>query len=71
MEAIRGFVTALVKRLNGFLGKVGMEILAEGQSEPHVLQKYLERYQKKRRAFAVEAIERAQESGEFRKDIDP
>ena len=30
-------LTRLVKRLNGFLGKVGMEILAEGQSDPGVL----------------------------------
>jgi AcrR family transcriptional regulator len=70
-EALRGLVTALVQRFNGFPGKVAAEILAEGQSEPGVLQEYRERYLHKRRAFAAEVIERAQASGEFRKDIDP
>jgi AcrR family transcriptional regulator len=70
-EAIRGLVTELVRRFNGFLGKVAVEILAEGQSEPGVLQEYRDRYLSKRRACASEVIERAQASGEFRKDIDP
>jgi AcrR family transcriptional regulator len=70
-EAIRGLVTALVRRFNDFPGKVAAEILAEGQSEPGVLQEYRERYLCKRRACAAEVIERAQASGEFRKDIDP
>ena len=70
-KAIRGLVTELVRRFNGFPGKVAVEILAEGQSEPGVLQEYRARYLSKRRAFAAEVIERAQASGEFRKDIDP
>ena len=69
--ALRGLVTRLVKMVNGFLGKVAIEILAEGQSDPAVLHEYRERYQHKRRAFAAEVIERAQASGEFRRDIDP
>jgi AcrR family transcriptional regulator len=69
-EAIRGAVTKLVRRFNGFPGKVAMEILAEGQSDPGVLQEYWDRYLSKRRAVATEVIERAQASGEFRKDID-
>ncbi len=70
-EDIRGPVTELVRRFNGFPGKVAMEILAEGQSDPGVLQEYWDRYLSKRRAIATEVIERAQASGEFRKDIDP
>jgi AcrR family transcriptional regulator len=70
-ETIRGLVTELVRRFNGFLGKVAVEILAEGQSEPGVLQEYRDRYLSKRRACATDVIERAQTSGEFRKDIDP
>jgi AcrR family transcriptional regulator len=70
-DAIRGLVTELVRRFNGFLGKVAVEILAEGQSEPGVLQEYRDRYLSKRRACATEVIERAQASGEFRNDIDP
>jgi len=70
-KAIRGLVTEVVRRFNGFPGKVAMEILAEGQSEPSVLQEYRDRYLSKRRACVTEVIERAQASGEFRKDIDP
>jgi AcrR family transcriptional regulator len=70
-EAIRGLVTELVRRFNGFLGKVAVEILAEGQSEPGVLQEYRDRYLSKRQACSTEVIERAQASGEFRNDIDP
>jgi AcrR family transcriptional regulator len=68
--AIRGMVRKVVKRFNGFAGKVLVEILAEAQSEPGVLQEYNDRYMSKRLAFATEVIERAQASGEFRKDID-
>jgi AcrR family transcriptional regulator len=70
-EAIRRPVKELIRRFNGFPGKVAMEILAEGQSDPGVLQEYWDRYLSKRRAVATEVIERAQASGEFRKDIDP
>jgi AcrR family transcriptional regulator len=70
-EVIRHLLADVVRRLNGFLGKVAIEILAEGQSDPDVLQEYRERYLNQRRAFATEAIERAQASGELRKDIDP
>jgi AcrR family transcriptional regulator len=70
-EAIRRPVKELIRRFNGFPGKVAMEILAEGQSDPGVLQEYWDRYLSKRRAMATEVIERAQASGEFRKDIDP
>jgi hypothetical protein len=70
-EAIRRPVTELVRRFNGFPGKVAMEILAEGQSDPGVLQEYRDRYLSNRRAVATEVIERAQASGEFRKDIEP
>jgi len=42
---------------------------AAGRAGVH--QEYRERYLNQRRAFATEAIERAQASGELRKDIDP
>jgi AcrR family transcriptional regulator len=70
-EAIRGQVTELIRRLNGFPGKVAAEIIAEGQSEPAVLQAYRDRYLSRRRTLTTGWIERARASGEFRKDIDP
>lgn len=70
-EALRGQVMELIRRLNGFPGKVMADLIAEGQSEPNVLQAYRDRYLSRRRAFTLGWIERAQASGEFRKDIDP
>jgi AcrR family transcriptional regulator len=70
-DAIRGQVTELVRRLNGFPGKVAADIIAEGQADPTVLQEYRDRYLTKRREFSREVIERAQASGEFRRDINP
>jgi len=62
-------VRELVRRFNGFLGKVAMEILAEGQSDPEVLQEYRDRYLTS--AGPLPRGDRAsQASGEFRKDID-
>jgi AcrR family transcriptional regulator len=70
-DVIRHLLADVVRRFNGFLGKVAIEILAEGQSDPDVLQEYRERYLNQRRAFATGAIERAQAAGELRRDIDP
>jgi hypothetical protein len=61
----------LIRRLNGFPGKVAADVIAESQSEPGVLQAYNDRYLSERRAVRAGWIERAQASGEFRQDIDP
>lgn len=70
-ETIRAQVTEMIRVLNGFFGKVAAEIIAEGQSEPGVLQEYRDRYLCHRRAFTTEVIEKAKASGEFTKEIDP
>lgn len=70
-EAIRSQVTELIRLLNGFFGKVARELIAEGQSDPNVLQEYRERYLSKRRAFTIDVIERAKATGEFQSDVDP
>jgi AcrR family transcriptional regulator len=70
-QALRDLALDLVKRFNKFPGKVAVEILAEGQSDPDVLEAYRQRYQSKRRTFAAEVIQQGQSTGKFRKDIDP
>jgi len=70
-EAIRGQVAEVIRLAGGFFGKVAAEIIAEGQSDPGVLEEYRERYMSKRRAFTTEWIRKAQESGEFTKSIEP
>lgn len=70
-QAIRAQVAELIRLFNGFFGKVAADIIAEGQSEPHVLEEYRNRYMSKRRAFTTEQLARAQASGEFTKSIAP
>lgn len=70
-EAIRGQVTEVIRLAGGFFGKVASEIIAEGQSDPVVLEEYRERYMSKRRAFTTEWIRKAQESGEFSREVEP
>ncbi|MES2793951.1 MAG: TetR/AcrR family transcriptional regulator, partial [Planctomycetota bacterium] len=52
-QAIRAQVAELIRLFNGFFGKVAADIIAEGQSEPHVLEEYRNRYMSKRRAFTT------------------
>ena len=70
-DAIRSRVTEVIQRYRGFPGKVAADIIAEGQSDPAVLQAYHDRFLSERRSLITEWIEQAQASGEFRKDIDP
>lgn len=70
-ERIRAQVAATIGLLGGFFGKVSAEIIAEGQSDGEVLREYVERYVRHRRAMTEEMIARAQESGEFNREIDP
>ena len=70
-QAIRAQVKVLIRLLNGFFGKVTSEIIAEGQSDPDVLREYSHRYLLHRRAFTAGMVAKAQESGEFKREIDP
>ena len=70
-QVIRSQVTETIRLLSGFFGKVARELIAEGQSDPAVLEEYREKYIRHRRAFSTEVIERAKASGEFRGDTDP
>jgi AcrR family transcriptional regulator len=69
-ELIRTQVTELIQLLNGFFGKVAAGIIAEGQSDPEVLEAYRERYLRRRRALTKSKIEQAQANGEFAAQID-
>ncbi len=64
-------VSDLIRLLNGFFGKIAADLIAEGQSDPALLKEYRDRYLTKRRYFSRDIIQKAQNSGEFRKDINP
>ena len=70
-EVIRGKVRRLIRALNGLFGKVLADLIAEGQSEPAVLQDLHEQHMKSRRAATAADVERGKAAGEFAADIDP
>ena len=70
-EVIRGKVRRLIRELNGLFGKVLADLIAEGQSEPAILQDLHEQHIKGRRAATTADIERGKAAGEFAADIDP
>ena len=70
-EVIRAKVRRLIRELNGLFGKVMADLIAEGQSEPAVLQDLYEQHMKSRRAATAADVERGKVAGEFAPDIDP
>lgn len=69
--AIRRTVRGLIGAFNGFVGKVMADLIAEGQSDPAVLQELYDRHISQRRAETVADIERGKVTGEFVADTDP
>ena len=70
-DVVRERVGRLITAFNGFFGKVLAEIVAEGQSDPAVLQELNERYVKPRREGTVRAIRAAQAQGRVPAHVDP
>jgi AcrR family transcriptional regulator len=64
-EAIRTKMRRLIREVNGLFGKVVADLIAEGQSDPAILQEFYERHGSLRRASAVADIERGKLAGEF------
>ncbi|MDR3762818.1 MAG: TetR/AcrR family transcriptional regulator [Acidobacteriota bacterium] len=64
-EAIRAKVRRLIKEFRGLFGKVMADLIAEGQSDPAILQELYESHIRVRRASTVEDIERGKATGEF------
>lgn len=69
--AMRKAVVSLIRALQGHLGKIIAEIIAEGQSEPVILRKWFDEFIRGRRAANASDIERGKASGELRADVDP
>jgi AcrR family transcriptional regulator len=67
--AIRTKVRHLVKEVNGLFGKVMADLIAEGQSDPAVMQELYDRHISLRRASSIADIERGKNAGEFRRDV--
>ncbi len=70
-QALRNKVRHLIQQFNGLFGKVMADLIAEGQSEPEVLQELYTQHISLRRAATVADVERGKASGEFVGDTDP
>ena len=70
-EAIRDAARALIGPLNGELGKVLSELIAEGQSEPAILQELFDKHIRGHEEADAAEIERGKKSGELANDTDP
>jgi AcrR family transcriptional regulator len=70
-EAIRDAARALIGPLNGQLGKVLSELIAEGQSEPAILRELFDKHIRGRQEANAADIERGKTSGELASDADP
>lgn len=69
-EAISEHVALLIKQYRGELGRIVAEILAEGKSEPAVLEEFRRVFFHNRREAVRDVIKRGIKSGEFRQDLD-
>ena len=70
-KAIREAARALIGPLNGQLGKVLSELIAEGQSEPAILQELFDKHIRGHAEADAADIERGKKSGELASDADP
>jgi AcrR family transcriptional regulator len=58
----------MITIFRGPLGKIIADLIAEGQSEPAILQEFFEKHVRPRRADTIAALERGKASGELRAD---
>jgi len=70
-EGIRDMASALIGPLNGQLGKVLSELIAEGQSEPTILRELFDKHIRGHHEANAADIERGKTSGELASDADP
>jgi AcrR family transcriptional regulator len=70
-ESLRFRVRRLIDAFNGPFGKIVAGIIAEGQSEPAVLQEFFDRWVSPRRNATIVDLERAKNAGELRSQTEP
>ena len=70
-ENIRRKVRGIIKEFNGLFGRVLADLIAEGQSEPTLLQELYEQHMLPRRLATMTDVERGKATGEFTADTNP
>jgi AcrR family transcriptional regulator len=70
-ESLRFRVRRLIDAFNGPFGKIVAGLIAEGQSEPAVLQEFFERWVSPRRNATIADLHRGKNAGELRTETEP
>src|SRR6185295_8504609 len=70
-ESLRFRVRRLIEAFNGPFGKIVAGLIAEGQSEPAVLQEFFDRWVSPRRTATIADLQRGKDAGEVRLDAEP
>ena len=69
--SLRLRVRRLMDVFNGPFGKIVAGLIAEGQSEPAVLQEFFDRWVSPRRNATIADLRRGKDAGELRSDTEP
>src|ERR1700740_1421814 len=70
-ESLQFRARSLIKAFNGPLGGIVAGLIAEGQSEPAVLQEFFDRWISPRRNATITDLQRGKDAGELRLETEP
>ena len=70
-ESLHFRVRRLIDAFNGPFGKIVAGLIAEGQSEPAVLQEFFDRWVSPRRNATIADLQRGKDAGELRSETEP
>jgi AcrR family transcriptional regulator len=70
-ESLRLRVRRLIDAFNGPFGKIVAGLIAEGQSEPAILQEFFDRWVSPRRTATIADLQRGKNAGELRSETEP
>src|SRR5580700_1083061 len=70
-ESLRFRVQRLIDAFNGPFGKIVAGLIAEGQSEPAILQEIFDRWVSPRRNATIDDLQRGKDAGELRSETEP
>ena len=70
-ESLHFRVRRLIDAFNGPFGKIVAGLIAEGQSEPAVLQEFFDRWVSPRRNATIADLQRGKHAGELRSETEP
>jgi AcrR family transcriptional regulator len=70
-QSLRFRVRSLIDAFNGPFGKIVTGLIAEGQSEPAVLQEFFDRWVSPRRNATITDLQRGKDAGELRPETEP